>query len=61
MKGASILFTVFLFVLALQLGAVLKRSGALPAEHRRDMPKAVLVPVAAAPMHPQAPEATVNL
>ncbi len=61
MKGASIVFTIFLFVLAAQLGALLKRSGALPAQARQEAPREVLVPVAFAPAHPQAREASVNL
>ncbi len=61
MKGASILFTILLFVSASQLGAVLKRVGALPAGDHHSLPRSVLAPVAALPMHPQAPEASVNL
>ncbi len=61
MKGASILFTILLFVLAGQIGTVLNRVGALPAQAHKESPRAVLVPVAYAPAHPQAPEASMDL
>ncbi len=61
MKGASILFTILLFVLAGQIGAILKHTGSLPVRARNEAPREVLVPIAYVPAHPQAPEASVNL
>lgn len=61
MKGVSVFLTILLFALAIQVSAVLKRAGALPAQDRSLVPKAVLAPVAALPAHPQAPEASLNL